>query len=99
MEKAKKIIHDLTADVEIGKTYTGRVVSIVAFGCFVEIFTGKEGLCHVSELAHTRIQDPNEVVKMGEMIEVKVLDINDRGQIKLSRKALLPPPQRVSAPR
>ena len=99
MEKAKKIIHDLTADVEIGKTYTGRVVSIVAFGCFVEIFPGKEGLCHISELAHTRIQDPNEVVKMGDMIEVKVLDINDRGQIKLSRKTLLPPPQRVTAPR
>lgn len=99
MEKAKKIVHDLTAEAEIGKTYTGRVVSIVDFGCFVEIFPGKEGLCHISELAHSRVQKVSDVVKEGDMIEVKVLDINDRGQIKLSRKALLPPPQKVTADR
>ncbi len=99
MAKAKKIIHDLTAEAEIGKTYTGRVVSIVDFGCFVEIFPGKEGLCHISELAHTRVQKVSDVVKEGDMIEVKVLDVNDRGQIKLSRRALLPPPQKVTADR
>ena len=89
MRRAKEIIHNLTAEVEIGKTYTGRVVSIVPFGIFVEIY-GKEGLCHISELSHTRIQNIQDVVKEGEVIDVKVLDINDRGQIKLSRKALLP---------
>ena len=91
MARAKEIIHNLTAEVEIGKTYRGRVVSIVPFGIFVEIF-GKEGLCHISELSHTRVQNIEDVVKEGEMIDVKVLDVNDRGQIKLSHKALLPTP-------
>ncbi|MBI2743754.1 MAG: polyribonucleotide nucleotidyltransferase [Chlamydiales bacterium] len=94
MEKAKKIIHGLTAEAEVGKTYVGRVVTIVEFGCFVEIFPGKEGLCHISELSHSRIASPRDVCKEGDMMEVKVLDVNERGQIKLSRKALLPPPAR-----
>lgn len=85
MERAKEIIHNLTAEVEIGKIYTGRVVSIVPFGCFVEIF-GKEGLCHISELSNTRVANVSDVVKEGQMLEVKVIDINDRGQIKLSHK-------------
>jgi polyribonucleotide nucleotidyltransferase len=93
MERAKEIIHNLTADVEIGKIYTGRIVSIVDFGCFVEIF-GKEGLCHISELSHSRVGKVSDVVKEGQMLEVKVLDINDRGQIKLSHKAALPVPTR-----
>ncbi len=93
MEKAKKIIHDLTAEVEIGKIYKGRVVSIKDFGAFIEIF-GKEGLCHISELSHQRIQKVEEVCKEGDMIDVKVIDINDRGQIRLSHKALLPLPTR-----
>ncbi len=92
MAQAKHIIINLTSEVEIGKTYKGRVVSIVPFGAFVEIF-GKEGLCHISELAHTRVQNVSDVVKEGDMLEVKVLDVNDRGQIKLSHKALLPPPE------
>jgi polyribonucleotide nucleotidyltransferase len=91
MEKAKSIIHNLTAEVEIAKTYQGKIVSIVQFGVFVEIF-GKEGLCHISELSHTRIQNIQDHFKVGDRIEVKVIDINDRGQIKLSHKALLPVP-------
>lgn len=98
MEKAKKIVHDLTADIEINKTYTGRVVSVVEFGCFVELFPGKEGLCHISELAHARVANVRDICKEGDVMEVKVLDINDRGQIKLSRKALLPMPARPEAP-
>jgi len=94
MTKAKEMIFNLTADVEIGKTYRGRVVSIVAFGIFVEIFS-KEGLCHISELAHTHVQNISEMVKEGDFIDVKVLDINDRGQIKLSHKATLPLPQKA----
>lgn len=94
MAKAKNIIHNLVAEVEIGKTYKGRIVSIVPFGIFVEIY-GKEGLCHISELSHTRIQNIHDVCKEGDMIEVKVIDINDRGQIKLSRKVLLPSPAPV----
>lgn len=91
MERAKEIIINLTSEVEIGKVYRGRVVSTTAFGAFVEIF-GKEGLCHISELSHQRVQNVTDVVKEGDVIEVKVLDINDRGQIKLSLKATLPPP-------
>ncbi len=93
MERAKAIIHNLTADVEVNKVYTGKVVSIVPFGCFVEIY-GKEGLCHISELSHSRVANVSDVVKEGQMLEVKVVEINDRGQIRLSHKALLPVPQR-----
>jgi polyribonucleotide nucleotidyltransferase len=92
MAKAKEMIFNLTAEVEVGKTYKGKIVSIVPFGIFVEIF-GKEGLCHISEISHSRIQNISDVVKEGDAIEVKVLDINDRGQIKLSHKATLPVPQ------
>ena len=93
MARAKEIIHNLTADVEIGKTYTGKVVQIVAFGAFIAIF-GKEGLCHISELSHQRVQNVEDVLRVGDTVDVKVIDINDRGQIKLSMKALQPVPQR-----
>lgn len=98
MRRAKEIIHNLTAEVEIGKTYTGKVVSIVPFGCFVEVIGGKEGLCHISELSHARVANVADVVKEGQMLDVKVIDVNDRGQIKLSHKALLPMPQRGKEP-
>lgn len=90
IERAKSIIIGLTADVEIGRVYTGKITSIVPFGLFVEILPGKEGLCHISEYDNTRIADLNQHVKVGEQISVKVLDINERGQLKLSRKAILP---------
>ncbi len=93
MDKAKHIIHELTADVEVGKTYKGKIVSVVAFGIFVGIFS-KEGLCHISELSHERIENIADVYKEGDFIDVKVIDINDRGQIKLSHKALLPSPKK-----
>lgn len=93
MERAKEIIHNLTADVELYKVYTGKVVKVVDFGCFVEII-GKEGLCHISELSHSRVAHVSDVVKEGQMLEVKVIEINDRGQIRLSHKAVLPVPQR-----
>jgi len=88
IQKAKELIHNLIAEVEIGKTYKGQVVSIVPFGVFVKIFE-KEGLCHISEFDNVRINNLHEVCKEGDFIEVKVLDINERGQIKLSRKATL----------
>ena len=89
MEKAKKIVFNLTAEVEIGKIYSGPIVSIVPFGYFVEIY-GKEGLCHISEISHKRLATIHDApYKEGDVIEVKVLDVNDRGQIKLSHKAIL----------
>ncbi len=96
IEKAKEMILNLVSDVEIGKTYRGQIVSIVAFGAFVKIFD-KEGLLHISEYDHRRINNLNEVCKVGDYVDVKVLDVNDRGQIKLSRKALIPPPQHANA--
>lgn len=92
IEKAKAIIHGLTAEVEIGRTYTGKITSVVPFGVFVEILPGKEGLCHVSEYDHIRIANMADHAKQGEQISVRVLDINERGQLKLSRKVLLPTP-------
>ncbi len=96
IQRAKTIIQNLVAEVEIGKTYTGEIVSIVPFGVFVKIFD-KEGLCHISEFDHRRIANLRDVCKEGDIIEVKVLDVNDRGQVKLSRKALLPYPQPAPA--
>lgn len=90
IESAKSIIYGLTAEVEIGRVYSGKIVSIVPFGLFVEILPGKEGLCHISEYDHSRIADLNDHVKQGDIIDVKVLDITERGQLKLSRRATLP---------
>ncbi len=90
MDKAKAIIHSLTAEAEVGKIYTGKIVSIVQFGFFVEIFPGKEGLCHISELSNKRIQNIHDTpFKEGDTLEVKVIDINDRGQIRLSHRAVM----------
>ncbi|MFI0435271.1 MAG: polyribonucleotide nucleotidyltransferase [Parachlamydiaceae bacterium] len=90
IEKAKAIIHGLTAEIEIGRIYTGKATSIAPFGVFVEILPGKEGLCHISEFDYNRIANLDDFVKSGDTLMVKVLDINERGQIKLSRKAALP---------
>lgn len=89
IEKAKAIILGLTAEVEIGRIYVGKAVSIVPFGVFVEILPGKEGLCHISEFDSGRTAKIEDFVKVGDTMNVKVLDINERGQIKLSRKATL----------
>ncbi|MBS0647763.1 MAG: polyribonucleotide nucleotidyltransferase [Verrucomicrobia bacterium] len=94
--KAKELINNLVSELEIGKTYTGQIVSIKDFGVFVKIFD-KEGLCHISEYDHRRIADLRDVCKEGDKIQVKVLEINDRGQVRLSRKALIPYPQPAPA--
>lgn len=90
LNKAKEIILGMTSEVEIGRVYSGKVRSVVAFGVFVEILPGKEGLCHISEYDNARIQNMTDVAREGDMISVKVIDINERGQVKLSRKATLP---------
>lgn len=88
IEKAKEIIQNLTGEAEIGKIYEGIITSIKPFGLFVKIF-GSEGLCHISEISHSRINDLNDIFKEGDKLKVKVLEINDRGQIRLSHKVLL----------
>ncbi|ANH78788.1 polyribonucleotide nucleotidyltransferase [Candidatus Chlamydia sanziniae] len=87
INKAKEIIEGLVGEVEVGKIYRGRVTSVVPFGAFVEILPGKEGLCHISEFSRQRVEDINDVVKEGTMIDVKLLSINEKGQFKLSHKA------------
>lgn len=97
MERAKTIISGLVAEVEVGKVYKGKVTSVVAFGAFVEILPGKEGLCHISELSDARVENIFGYIKQGDAISVKVLEITERGQLKLSRKATLQ--ESDSAPR
>jgi polyribonucleotide nucleotidyltransferase len=87
-KKALQIINDLTASAEIGKTYLGKVVRLVDFGAFVEIFPGTDGLLHISEIAETRIKDVRDELKEGDQILVKVLAL-EGNKIKLSRKAVL----------
>ncbi len=89
IEKAKVIIIGLTADIEIGKAYTGKVTSVQPFGVFVEVLPGKEGLCHISEFDIIRINNLDDYVKQGDIVTVIVVGINERGQLKLSRKATL----------
>lgn len=89
MKRAKQIIEGLTSEVVVGKVYDGKVTSVVQFGVFVEILPGKEGLCHISELSPKRVTDIFAYIKEGQPIQVKVLDINERGQLKLSRKVLM----------
>jgi polyribonucleotide nucleotidyltransferase len=93
MEKAKAMILGLVTELEKGKIYHGKVVSIVAFGAFIELPGGKQGLLHISEIDHRRLKTVDEVLKLHEHIDVQVLDINEAGQIKLSRKILIPKPE------
>lgn len=93
MEAAYKKIKQITAVPEAGEIYQGLVKSIVAFGAFIEIIPGKEGLLHISEIAHERVKDVNDYLKVGQTIEVKLLDVDNRnGKMSLSRRALLPKP-------
>jgi len=88
-EKAKQMIHDLTAEAEVGKTYTGKVVRIEEYGAFVEIMPNLVGLMHVSEIANYRIRSVGDVLKVGDEVTVKVLTVDDN-RIRLSHKALEP---------
>ncbi len=83
---AMDAVESLTASVQIGRIYEGRVTSIKDFGAFVEILPGKDGLCHISELSDEYVRSVNDVVKMGEYIQVKVIAVDDQDRVKLSRK-------------
>jgi polyribonucleotide nucleotidyltransferase len=89
MARAKEIIGGMTREIEIGQTYQGRVVSTKEFGAFVEVFPGRDGLVHISELADFRVNRTEDVAKVGDIIWVKCIGIDDKGRVKLSRKAAL----------
>ncbi len=89
MEIARNAIQGMTAEIEVGKIYRGKVVTIKEFGCFVEVFPGKDGLCHISELANFRVKQTEDIVKMGDDIWVKCVGVDDKGRVKLSRRAAM----------
>ena len=88
-QRAKKWVEELTHEVQVGETYLGKATRLMKFGVFVEILPGKEGMVHVSQLATRRVEKPEDVVHEGDEIMVKVTEIDDKGRINLSRKALL----------
>jgi len=88
-ERARDLIAAIVQEPEVGRIYEGVVKSTTAFGAFVEILPGTEGLLHISELAHNRVEKTEDVVKKGDTVKVKLLEIDSRGKMRLSRKALL----------
>lgn len=88
-KKAKKIIEDIVREVEVGQIYLGKVKRIEKFGAFVEIFSGKDGLVHISEIAEERVRKVEDVLKIGDEVLVKVLEIDNQGRVNLSRKSVL----------
>ena len=90
LDAAKQMVEYFTMEAEVGKTYKGRVVSIVDFGAFLEILPGKEGLLHISEIDVNRVERVEDVINMGDEVEVKVVDVDNAGKIRLSRRILLP---------
>jgi polyribonucleotide nucleotidyltransferase len=93
MKKALEIIHNLTRDIKIGEVFKGKVVRIMDFGAFVELAGGKDGLCHISELAWSRVDKVEDVVHIGDELEVKVVEIDHMGRVNLSHKVLIPRPE------
>ena len=89
-EKARQMIESMVMEPEVGRIYEGPVKSTTAFGAFVEILPGVEGLLHISELQHGRTEKTEDVVKKGDTVKVKLLEVDEKGRMKLSRKALIP---------
>ncbi|HEY4657967.1 MAG TPA: polyribonucleotide nucleotidyltransferase, partial [Gemmatimonadaceae bacterium] len=92
MERARQMVQAITAEPVVGDTYEGPVKSTTAFGAFVEIMPGTEGLVHISELKHGRTEKTEDVVKRGDRVKVKLIDRDERGRLRLSMKALVPKP-------
>ena len=97
-QAAKKRIEDITAEVEVGRTYDGTVLKILDFGAIVNVLPGKDGLLHISQIAHERVNAVSDHLKEGQAVKVKVLETDDKGRMRLSIKALLEPPAPAPAP-
>ena len=88
-DAAVALVEEITAEAEVGAVYTGTVARIVDFGAFINILPGKDGLVHISQIAAERVENVSDHLKEGEEVRVKVLDVDQRGRIKLSIKELL----------
>ncbi|MDU4935200.1 MAG: polyribonucleotide nucleotidyltransferase [Peptostreptococcaceae bacterium] len=95
IDLAQKLIKDIVVEAEVGQTYKGKVTRITTFGAFVEILPGKEGLLHISHIAHERVAKVEDVLNIGDEVEVKVTEIDEKGRVNLSRKVLLPKPEKI----
>jgi len=93
VDAARTMIENMIREPEVGEVYEGPVKSITAFGAFIEFLPGRDGLCHISELEHGRVETVEDVVKMGDMVKVKVIGVDDSGKVRLSRRALIPRPE------
>ncbi|RME75057.1 MAG: polyribonucleotide nucleotidyltransferase [Planctomycetota bacterium] len=93
VDECAERVRALTAEVEVGQVYTGKVASVRDFGAFVEILPGQDGMLHVSELSHDFIKDIHDHIKVGDVVEVKVIDVDSSGRVRLSRKALMDKPE------
>jgi polyribonucleotide nucleotidyltransferase len=96
-ELAKKRIEDIVAEVEVGKVYEGPVVKLLDFGALINILPGKDGLLHISQISHERIANVSDHLKEGQIVKVKVLEVDDKGRMRLSMKALQPHPETTPA--
>ena len=89
LECAKKMIEDMFAEVEVGATYTGKIVNTMAFGAFMEVLPGKDGLIHISELAEGRVEQTEDVVKTGDEVTAKCIGVDEKGRVKMSMRAAI----------
>lgn len=92
--EARRRIEEITAEVEIGKIYEGPVVKILDFGALINVLPGKDGLLHISQIAHERVEKVSDYLKEGQVVRVKALEADEKGRIKLSMKALIERPER-----
>jgi len=90
IDKTISMIENIVKEVEVGKVYTGKVVKVEDFGCFVQLWEGCEGLVHVSQLDEKRVDKPSDIVSVGDEIMVKAIGFDNRGRLNLSRKEALP---------
>ena len=87
-QEARRRIEELTADVEVGKIYTGRVAKLMDFGAFVNILPGRDGLVHISQISQERVEKVSDKLSEGDMVRVKVLEVDRQGRVRLSMKAI-----------
>jgi polyribonucleotide nucleotidyltransferase len=97
-EAAKKRIAEITAEVEVGKAYDGTVIKLLDFGAIVSVLPGKDGLLHISQIAHERVNAVSEYLSEGQQIKVKILEADEKGRLRLSMKALIEPPVKAEQP-